>query len=50
MYEMVMDKMERNGYTQYEISNCKKGDNESRHNLTYWNNEDYYGFGAGAHS
>ena len=23
---------------------------ESRHNLTYWNNEQYYGFGAGAHS
>ncbi|MDF9611483.1 radical SAM family heme chaperone HemW [Bacillus cereus] len=50
MYEMVMDEMERHGYTQYEISNFSKGDNESRHNLTYWNNEEYYGFGAGAHS
>ncbi|CUB51497.1 Oxygen-independent coproporphyrinogen-III oxidase 1 [Bacillus subtilis] len=50
MYEMVMDEMEKHGYTQYEISNFSKGDNESRHNLTYWNNEEYYGFGAGAHS
>ncbi|ALQ69889.1 radical SAM family heme chaperone HemW [Bacillus thuringiensis] len=50
MYEMVMDEMEKHGYKQYEISNFSKGDNESRHNLTYWNNEEYYGFGAGAHS
>ena len=50
MYEMVMDEMEKHGYNQYEISNFSKGNNESRHNLTYWNNEEYYGFGAGAHS
>lgn len=50
MYEMVMDEMEKHGYNQYEISNFSKGDNKSRHNLTYWNNEEYYGFGAGAHS
>ena len=35
---------------QYEISNFSKPGYESRHNLTYWNNEEYYGFGAGAHS
>ncbi|UOY94061.1 radical SAM family heme chaperone HemW [Ectobacillus sp. JY-23] len=50
MYEMVMDAMSRNGYSQYEISNFSKPGYESRHNLTYWNNEYYYGFGAGAHS
>ncbi|COG97678.1 coproporphyrinogen III oxidase [Streptococcus pneumoniae] len=50
MYEIVMDEMEKHGYNQYEISNFSKGDNKSRHNLTYWNNEEYYGFGAGAHS
>lgn len=49
MYEIVMDEMERNGYHQYEISNFSKAGYESRHNLTYWNNEEYYGFGAGAH-
>ncbi|MFD3447676.1 radical SAM family heme chaperone HemW [Microbacteriaceae bacterium 4G12] len=50
MYELVMDEMERHGYHQYEISNFTKEGYESRHNLTYWNNESYYGFGAGAHS
>jgi len=48
MYEIVMDEMEKNGYHQYEISNFSKAGYESRHNLTYWNNEEYYGFGAGA--
>ncbi|MEI4800233.1 radical SAM family heme chaperone HemW [Bacillus sp. NPDC077411] len=50
MYEIVMDEMEKHGYQQYEISNFSKEGYESRHNLTYWNNEEYYGFGAGAHS
>ncbi|MBO9129584.1 radical SAM family heme chaperone HemW [Bacillus sp. 165] len=50
MYELVMDKMEMHKYGQYEISNFAKPGYESKHNLTYWNNEAYYGFGAGAHS
>jgi putative oxygen-independent coproporphyrinogen III oxidase len=50
MYELVMEEMEKHGYRQYEISNFSKPGFESRHNLTYWNNEHYYGFGAGAHS
>ncbi|MBM6619240.1 radical SAM family heme chaperone HemW [Bacillus suaedaesalsae] len=50
MYELLMDEMEVNGYHQYEISNFSKEGYESRHNLTYWDNEDYFGFGAGAHS
>jgi oxygen-independent coproporphyrinogen-3 oxidase len=50
MYELVMDEMARQGYHQYEISNFSKAGYESKHNLTYWNNEHYYGFGAGAHS
>ncbi|MEO2074517.1 MAG: radical SAM family heme chaperone HemW [Bacillus sp. (in: firmicutes)] len=49
MYEILMDEMEKNGYSQYEISNFSKPGYESKHNLTYWNNEYYYGFGAGAH-
>ena len=49
MYEYVMDRMERAGYHQYEISNFGKPGYESKHNLVYWNNEEYYGFGAGAH-
>lgn len=50
MYELLMEQMERHGYQQYEISNFSKQRFESRHNLVYWNNEEYYGFGAGAHS
>lgn len=42
--------MELHGLYQYEISNFAVPGFESRHNLTYWNNEEYYGFGAGAHS
>lgn len=50
MYELLMDEMDAHGFHQYEISNFSKEGFESRHNLTYWNNEPYYGFGAGAHS
>ncbi len=50
MYEELMAQMELHGYQQYEISNFSKKGFESLHNLTYWNNEYYYGFGAGAHS
>ncbi len=49
MYEAVMSEMELSGLQQYEISNFALPGFESRHNLTYWNNEEYYGFGAGAH-
>lgn len=50
MYEILMLEMERHGFHQYEISNFSKEGYESRHNLTYWNNEEYFGIGAGAHS
>lgn len=50
MYELLMEQMELKGLTQYEISNFSKKGFESKHNLTYWNNEEYFGFGAGAHS
>lgn len=49
MYELLMEEMSLHGYHQYEISNFSKPGFESRHNLTYWNNEEYFGFGAGAH-
>ena len=48
MYDVICDEMKNHGYSHYEISNfCKKG-YESRHNLCYWNNKSYYGFGLGA--
>ncbi|EDL63720.1 coproporphyrinogen III oxidase [Bacillus sp. SG-1] len=49
MYSVLMEEMETAGINQYEISNFAKKGYESRHNLVYWNNDEYYGFGAGAH-
>lgn len=50
MYDLLINEMERRGIHQYEISNFAKKGFESKHNLVYWNNREYYGFGAGAHS
>lgn len=49
MYEYIIKKLQNKKYTHYEISNFSKEGYESIHNLTYWNNEEYYGFGLGAH-
>ncbi|MEH7525035.1 radical SAM family heme chaperone HemW [Bacillus sp. JJ1503] len=49
MFKILMEEMDKHGFNQYEISNFSKPGFESKHNLTYWNNEWYYGFGAGAH-
>ncbi len=49
MYEWVSDYLEGQGYEQYEISNWARPGFQCRHNLQYWRNEPYLGFGAGAH-
>ncbi|GGF07518.1 oxygen-independent coproporphyrinogen-III oxidase-like protein YqeR [Halobacillus andaensis] len=49
MYELLQAKLAAHGVNQYEISNFAKPGYESQHNLTYWNNEHYFGIGAGAH-
>lgn len=49
MYEMVRRQMQEQGYFQYEISNFALPGYQSRHNSTYWKNQEYYGIGAGAH-
>jgi len=48
MYKLICSKLKENGYNHYEISNFAKTGYESKHNLTYWNNKEYYGFGVGA--
>ena len=48
MYNTIINILERNGYKHYEVSNFSKDGYESKHNLTYWNNNYYYGFGVGA--
>jgi oxygen-independent coproporphyrinogen-3 oxidase len=49
MYEWAEEALEAAGFEQYEISNWAKPDRQCRHNLTYWRNHPYLGFGAGAH-
>lgn len=48
MYEMICKKLKSKNYNHYEVSNFALKGYESKHNLTYWNNEEYYGFGLGA--
>ncbi|MDR0297225.1 MAG: radical SAM family heme chaperone HemW [Streptococcaceae bacterium] len=48
MYEYIVSQLTAAGYGHYEISNFSKPGFESKHNLTYWDNAEYYGVGAGA--
>jgi oxygen-independent coproporphyrinogen-3 oxidase len=50
MYEYAEERLQREGYENYEISNWALPGHQSRHNLTYWQNLPYLGMGAGAHS
>ncbi len=50
MFELAMDYLPTQGFNQFEISSWALGnENESRHNKVYWQNQEYFGFGAGAH-
>jgi oxygen-independent coproporphyrinogen-3 oxidase len=50
MYLGAMSRLDDAGYGQYEISNVSKPGCESRHNLKYWTDGEWLGFGCGAHS
>ena len=47
-YEYIVSFLRKHGYERYEISNFARNKKYSRHNLTYWHNEEYYGCGLGA--
>lgn len=49
MYLKAIDILSKGNFEHYEISNFAQKGFESRHNLNYWNNQTYYGFGAAAH-
>lgn len=49
-YLLMCKMLEEKGFYQYEISNFSKNGFESRHNLKYWQCEEYLGFGPHAHS
>lgn len=48
MYNEICNHLKKHGYNHYEISNFCKDNLYSRHNMVYWKNEEYYGFGLGA--
>ena len=50
MYDYICNILDENNYKHYEISNYSKEGYKSLHNLVYWHNEEYYGFGLGASS
>lgn len=50
MYLWSMGRLEEAGYLQYEISNVARAGLRSRHNLKYWQDGEWLGFGCGAHS
>ena len=50
MYLWSMERLDRAGYQQYEISNVSRPGLVSRHNLKYWQDGEWLGFGSGAHS
>ena len=50
MYDFICKYLKDNNYIHYEISNFSKKNMQSKHNLVYWNNLEYYGFGLSAAS
>ena len=48
MYDYIRKTLKKNNYIHYEISNFSKKGYMSKHNLCYWNNDNYYGFGLGS--
>lgn len=50
MYKVICNSLKEAGYVHYEVSNFSKEGYQSKHNLCYWENKEYYGFGLGAAS
>jgi oxygen-independent coproporphyrinogen-3 oxidase len=50
MYLTALERLDASGYEQYEISNVARPGRRSRHNLKYWTDGEWVGFGCGAHS
>ena len=48
MFEYITKTLEAAGYIHYEISSFCKPGHHSRHNLAYWQDQDFYGIGCGA--
>lgn len=49
-FDLIISKLDKNRYEQYEISNFCRDGNYAKHNTSYWKNINYLGLGPGAHS
>lgn len=47
-YEQIVKTLREHDYKRYEVSNFARNEKFSRHNLTYWHDDEYYGVGLGA--
>ena len=50
MYQYLVEKLRKENFNHYEVSNYARPGFECKHNLRYWNQEEYLGLGLGAHS
>ena len=50
LFQLTKEMLEEAGLKRYEVSNFAKNDKESKHNLCYWQYDEYLGIGPGAHS
>ena len=50
MFEVIEDELRKSGILRYEISNFAKPGAESKHNMLYWTDEEYWGIGVSSHS
>ena len=48
MYQYTIETLTSHGYTHYEICNYAKPNRKVKHNLVYWDNQEYVGLGVGA--
>ncbi len=48
MYKYIVKKLKRKSYNHYEVSNFSKNGYESVHNINYWKNKEFFGFGLGS--
>ena len=50
MYDLACKRLREAGYDHYEISNYARDGHYCRHNMKYWQEEEYIGIGVAAHS
>lgn len=50
MFDLIDENLRARGFSRYEISNYAQPGKESRHNLLYWTDQEYWGLGLSAHS